>query len=166
SKTTDTSKTSRQRRPARAKPSAASGVQSPAWQDPDWGQLVAQLGLTGAARLLASNCALLRREGNTVHLGLDPRSESLLTKQRENALATSLSQHFGERLVVKIGIESSVGAETPETPVQEESRMADERMEAERRKLEADPNVQAMKTIFGAEVQTESIELINPSQSD
>ena len=166
SKTTDTSKTSRQRRPARAKPSAATGVQSQAWQDPDWGQLVAQLGLTGAARLLASNCALLRREGNTVHLGLDPRSESLLTKQRENALATSLSQHFGERLVVKIGIESTVGAETPETPVQEESRMADERMEAERQKLEADPNVQAMKTIFGAEVQTESIELINPSQSD
>jgi len=166
SRTANASKSSPQRRRTRAKPTTATGSESQAWQDPDWGQLVAQLGLSGAARLLASNCALLRREGNTVYLGLDPRSESLLTKQRESALATSLSRHFGERLVVKIGIEVVVGDETPETPVQEESRMADERMEAERQKLEADPNVQAMKTIFGAEVKTESIELINPSQSD
>ncbi|MGB5333549.1 MAG: DNA polymerase III subunit gamma/tau [Woeseiaceae bacterium] len=166
SRTAKASKSSPQRRQTRAKPTAATGSESQAWQDPDWGQLVGQLGLTGAARLLASNCALLRREGNTVYLGLDPRSESLLTKQRESELATSLSQHFGERLVAKIGIEATVGDATPETPVQEESRMADERMEAERQKLEADPNVQAMKTIFGAEVKTESIELINPSQSD
>ena len=164
--TADESHRSRQRKPARAKPAAASSVQPHTWQDPDWSQLVAKLGLAGAVRLLASNCAFLRREGNTVHLGLDPRSESLLTGQRKDALATSLSQHFGERLGVKIAVEAAVGAETPETPVQEESRMADERMEAERQKLEADPNVQAMKDIFGAEIKTESIELINPSQSD
>ncbi|MBT8111627.1 MAG: DNA polymerase III subunit gamma/tau [Gammaproteobacteria bacterium] len=156
----------RQRKPARAKPAAATGVQPQAWQDPDWSQLVAELGLAGAVRLLAVNCAFLRREGNTVHLGLDPRSESLLTRQRKDALATSLSQKFGEQLDVKIAVEATVGAETPETPVQEESRMADERMEAERQKLEADPNVQAMKDIFGAEIKTESIQLINPSQSD
>ncbi|MDH3364132.1 MAG: DNA polymerase III subunit gamma/tau [Gammaproteobacteria bacterium] len=166
SSTADQARKSQQRKPARAQPAAAADVEPQTWQDPDWRQLVAQLGLAGAVRLLASNCAFLRRERNTVYLGLDPRSESLLTRQREDALAASLSRHFGERLVVKIAIESAVGDETPETPVQEESRIADERMEVERQKLEADPNVQAMKTIFGAEVKTESIELINPSQSD
>jgi len=164
--TADKPHKSRQRKPARAKPAAAGNSQPQTWQDPDWSQLVAKLGLAGAVRLLASNCAFLRREGDTVHLGLDPRSESLLTKQRKDALATSLSRHFGERLDVKIAVEAAVGAETPETPVQEESRMADERMEAERQKLEADPNVQAMKDIFGAEIKTGSIQLINPSQSD
>ena len=164
--TADKPHKSRQRKPARTKPAAAGNSQPQTWQDPDWSQLVAKLGLAGAVRLLASNCAFLRREGDTVHLGLDPRSESLLTKQRKDALATSLSRHFGERLGVKIAVEAAVGAETPETPVQEESRMADERMEAERQKLEADPNVQAMKDIFGAEIKTESIQLINPSQSD
>jgi hypothetical protein len=44
--------------------------------------------------------------------------------------------------------------------------MADERMEAARQTLEADPNVQALKDMFGAELKTDSIELINPSQSD
>ena len=63
-------------------------------------------------------------------------------------------------------MEIEIGAEGNETPLQEETRLADERMEAERQKLEADPNVQAMKNMFGAELKTDSIELINPTQAD
>ena len=116
----------------------------------------------GTIGMLASNCVYLRREGNTVCLGLDRRSESLLTRQRKEALAERLSAHFGERLVVDI----ELGAEAGETPVQEESRLADERMEAARQSLEADPNVQALKDMFGAELKPESIELINSPRSD
>jgi DNA polymerase-3 subunit gamma/tau len=145
-----------------AVPKESAAAPSRNWEDPEWSTLVSELGLTGAVRLLATNCVFLRREANTVYLGLDPRSDSLLTKQRKGALAERLSQAFGEQLVVDIAI----GADAGETPVQEESRMADERLEAERQKLEADPNVQAMKNIFGAEIKTETIELINPAQSD
>jgi len=135
---------------------------SQTWQEPDWSALVATLGLTGAVRLLAINCVFLQRTANTIHLGLDRRSESLLTKQRKNSLAERLSSHFGESLQVDI----EIGADEGETPVQEESRMADERMEAARQTLEADPNVQALKNMFGAELKTDSIELIKPSQPD
>ncbi len=132
------------------------------WTDPDWSSLVVQLGLQGAVRLLAGNCALLARAGNTIQLGLDPRSESLLTKQRKDSLAGALSAHFGEKLSVEITLSADAG----ETPVQEETRMADERLEAARLSLEADPNVQTLKNMFGAELKTDSIELINPPQSD
>jgi DNA polymerase-3 subunit gamma/tau len=143
--------------------SKASEVQqSQAWSEPDWSALVATLGLTGAVRMLAINCVFLRRTSSTIHLGLDPRSESLLTKQRKDSLAEHLSTHFGESLQVDIELGSDAG----ETPVQEETRMADERMEAARQTLEADPNVQALKTMFGAELKTDSIELIKSSQSD
>jgi DNA polymerase-3 subunit gamma/tau len=108
-------------------------------------------------RLLASNCALLKREGNTVFLSLDPRSESMLTRQRKDAIADSLSKHFGEALRVDI----SPGASHVETPVQQESRIADEQLEAARLSLEKDPNVQALKDMFGAELRTESIEIIS-----
>ena len=163
-----------ERPPQVAKPAAAAAGSKPAakkvvaksWRDPDWSQLVTQLGLSGAVRLLASNCAYLRRNANTIYLGLDPRSDSLLTKQRREALAESLSQHLGENLVVDIAVDAALGAETSETPVQQESRIADERMEVARQELEVDPNVQAMKNIFGAELKTDTIELINPSQSD
>ncbi len=146
---------------ATAEQAADSGGPVP-WTDPDWGQLVLTLGLTGTVRLLASNCAYLRRVGNTIHLGLDPASESFLTRNRKDALAASLSEHFGEQLTVDIAL----GAQAKETPLQEESRLADERLEAARQSLEADPNVQAMKNMFGAELKTDTIELINPPQTD
>jgi len=132
-------------------------AESQAWSDPDWSQLVVGLGLSGAVRLLASNCAYLRREENTVFLGLDPRSESMLTKQRKDTIAETLSEHFGEKLLVDI----TIGSEVAETPVQQESRMVDEQLEEARKNLEADPNVQAMKNIFGAELKTDTIELIS-----
>jgi DNA polymerase-3 subunit gamma/tau len=127
------------------------------WSDPDWSQLVSDLELSGAVRLLASNCAYLRREGNTVFLGLDPRSDSMLTKQRKDIIAERLTAHYGENLVVDIAL----GSAAEETPVQAESRMADERLEEARQSLEADPNVQALKNMFGAELKTDTIEIIS-----
>jgi len=126
------------------------------WSDPDWSQLVSELGFGGAVRLLASNCAFLRREGLTVYLGLDPRSESMLTKQRKDAIAERLSAHFGENLSVDIAL----GSAAEETPVQQESRLSDERLEEARESLEADPNVQKLKSMFGAELKTDTIEII------
>ena len=125
--------------------------------DPEWSALVAGLGLTGAVRLLASNCAYLRRDGNTLMLGLDPRSESMLTKSRRDQLAAHLSEHFGETLTVDIDIVASPAAETP---MQQETRLADERLEQARRSLEEDPNVQTLKNMFGAEMQADSVEII------
>ncbi len=143
--------------PARsAEPASAAHTQTVAWAEPDWKQLVSDLKLSGALRLLASNCAYLKRDANTVYLGLDPRSEAMLTKQRKDAIADRLSEHFGEQLIVDI----SMQATTVETPLQQESRMADERLEEARQTLEADPNVQTLKTMFGAELKTDTIEII------
>ena len=73
-----------------------------------------------------------------------------------------MSEHFGESLSVDIELAADAG----ETPSQEESRLADERLEAARQSLEADPNVQALKDMFGAELKTDSIELHTQPQSD
>jgi len=143
-------------KPVQAK-TALPVVESQTWSDPEWSELVVSLAISGAVRLLASNCAYLRREGNTVFLGLDPRSESMLTKQRKDTIAESLSKHFGEKLQIDI----TIGSEVAETPVQQESRMADEQLEEARKNLEADPNVQAMKSMFGAELRTDTIEIIS-----
>jgi DNA polymerase-3 subunit gamma/tau len=147
---------------AKVSDSADKAARKAQWQDPDWKSLMNEIGLSGAVRLLAGNCALLRREGNTLFLSLDPRSESMLTRQRKEALATALSDHFSEPLLVDI----SMGEAAAETPMQEETRLADERIEAARELLEADPNVQAIKNMFDAELKTDSIELINPTQND
>ncbi|MDJ0918140.1 MAG: DNA polymerase III subunit gamma/tau [Woeseiaceae bacterium] len=137
----------------------ASGTAA-AWGDPDWSTLHTQIGLTGLVRILASNCALLKRQGSTVFLSLDARSESYLTGERKKKIAEALSKHFGETLTVDI----TVGVEAAETPVQAETRMQDEKLEQARQSLESDPNVQSLKTMFNAEIKTETITPIGDSE--
>ncbi len=158
--------------PAPSKAAAGSAAGAPSsrateskavrWQDPDWARLLPELGLNGAARLLAGNCAFLKREDDTIYFNLDASFEAMLTTARQEAVAEALSRHFGEALKVKV----SVGDSTEETPHQEETRLADEGMEAARQQLENDPNVKAMKSMFGAELNTDTIEIIASPQSD
>ncbi len=136
-----------------------------AWDEPDWASLIPSLGLKGAARMLAINCAYLRREGNTIHFRADKNAESVLTRERQAALEEALSKHFGEPL--RVGIEiTEAPVEGTETPVETEARVTDERYEAARESIEADPNVQTLKNMFGAELKTDSIEPIQPQRSD
>jgi DNA polymerase-3 subunit gamma/tau len=132
------------------------------WKDPDWNAVIGELNLSGANKLLASNCAYSHRERGTLHFNLDSRSESLLTKSREKALAAAVSDRFGEQLRVEISISRSA----PETPLQEEARRADEQMAAARASLESDPNVKALQDMFGAQLKPESIELIHTTPAD
>lgn len=147
---------------AHAEPASPAAVRAMPWKEPDWSPLVAEMSLPGAVRLLAGNCAYLRRDGDTVFLSIDPRSESLLTRPRKEALANALSERFGEPLAVDI----TVGIAADETPLQEETRRADEKIEAAIATLESDPNVKSLQDMFGAELNMDSIELINNTQND
>ena len=146
----------------RATPEAPAAPTTVQWQDPDWSELVGQLGLTGSLRMLAASCAYIARDGNRVRLGLDPRSESYLTNTRRQGLSEALSKHYGEPLVADI----TVGEGDGETPIQQETRLADERLDAARVDLESDPNVQTLKNLFGAELKADSIEILNQPGTD
>jgi len=123
--------------------------------EPVWSELIEQLGINGAVKLLASNCACVRRESNVIYLCLDGRSESLLTSSRQAALSKALGAHFGKPLRVEIAID----AVKTETPLQEEARKIDEGRNAARAGLEADPNVKALKDMFGAQLIPDSVEI-------
>lgn len=133
-----------------------------AWHEPNWSQLVEDMALPGAVRLLAGNCSYLRRSDSTIYLSIDPRSESLLTRPRKEALANALSDRFGEPL----GVDISLGSANAETPLQEESRLADEKIEAAIAALESDPNVKSLKDMFGAELKTDSVEILDRTSQD
>jgi DNA polymerase-3 subunit gamma/tau len=136
-------------------PKVAATANGNRWEEPVWAELINRLSLSGFNKQLASNCAYLRREDNTVFLSLDHRSESYLTRSRQAALAESLSAHFAEELKVDISVGAAPAAETP---TQLEARQETEELEAARVGLEADPNVKALKDMFGAELVAESVE--------
>ncbi len=125
-------------------------------EKPDWSELVNVIGLSGAAKMLASNCAFVSRDGNVMRLRLDAKSESFLTKSAEKNMKEALCRHFGESLRIAI----SIGEPESATPAQQEARRVDAQYEAARASIEADPNVKALKDLFGAEINPDSIEPI------
>ena len=123
----------------------------------EWGEILAQLDLQGAARQLASHCALLGREGAVVKLSIDPRSRALRTASLEEKLGQALSRHFGQA----IRLEFTTAGEAAETPAQARQRASEEQNEAARRAFEADPGVQGFRERFGAAPVPETIRPAN-----
>ena len=127
--------------------------------------MVDLLDVKGTLKLLAKSCALLDRDESSVRLALDARSESFLTRDRETGLAEALSKYFGKPLKVSIALQGERAEQDFETPLQKEERQEDERLEAARRSLDDDPNVVAMKEMFGAEMSRNSVELVKPDSN-
>ena len=129
----------------------AEAAASPVSQD--WSAIVAALDVSAGAKQLASNCALLGREGATVRLALDPRSSMMRTSNLEDKLAQALSRYYGSPVRLEIELRET----TPETPAR-----AAERNDAQLRSqaqvaFEADPVVESFKQRFGASVLADSV---------
>ncbi len=114
--------------------------------DGSWGAILNQLDLQGAARQLASHCALVGRQGGLVRLALDPRVKFVRTPSQEEKLAQALSRHYGEN----VRLEFTTGAPDTETPAQAEQRASQQELETARQSFEADPGVQGLRERFGA----------------
>ncbi len=128
--------------------SAGAGADADAWS-----AIIAQLDLQGAARQLASHCALLGREGPLVRLALDPRVQTVRTRAQEEKLAQALSRFYGEPVRVEL-----VTEEPGDTPARAQQRAALAQLEAARQTLEEDATVRALKERFGATVQPDSVQ--------
>jgi len=123
----------------------------------NWPAIIEQMaeqGLAGLARQLASHCALAGRQGAVVRLLLDPRSQSIRTRSNEEKLSAALARYSGETLRVQIELAEG---DTPVTPARERDRMADERQERARVALEEDPNIQALRSQLGATIFADSV---------
>jgi DNA polymerase-3 subunit gamma/tau len=151
---------------AAARPEASDGAAAPAPTAPlapaaplDWSAILAGLELQGLARQLASNCALLGREGGVVRLALDARGASLRTRALEDKLAQALSRYFGA--TVRLQIELDDAHETPARSA--ERAEAQQRVQAQMA-FESDPIVGTFKERFGASVLPESVRPAKPSE--
>ena len=121
----------------------------------DWNAMVAQMNLGGITRQLAVNCAFLGKHGNKVRLSLDPEGAHYRTQMMEDKLKQALSTYYGEPVVLEF-VEGA-GPEVMNTPARQLKAAADDRLQNARAAIESDPNIRAMKEIFGATVTPESI---------
>jgi DNA polymerase-3 subunit gamma/tau len=127
---------------------AAAGAIEPV----QWSRVIGDLDLTGAARQLATNCALLEHAGNTLRFAIDPKVSR--TPSQVERLGQALSRYLGTH----VKLEFVEGAGVPvETPSQTGERRSAEALEAARRSLEEDPMVRELKSRFGATLHPESV---------
>jgi DNA polymerase-3 subunit gamma/tau len=116
-----------------------------------WGRVIGDLDVSGAARQLATNCALLEHRGNLLRLAIDPKVAR--TPPQVEKLAQALSKYLGG----PVKLEFVEGAPIVETPTQSGERRSAEALDAARRALEEDPTVREMKARFGATLHPESV---------
>jgi DNA polymerase-3 subunit gamma/tau len=118
-----------------------------------WPETLAALELGGAARQLASHCALLGREGGLVRLALDPAQSLLKTAALVDKLSQALAKHLGESVKVEVELAQS----TVDTPARAEQREVEATLSTARRSIDEDPTVRGFKERFGATVKTDSV---------
>jgi DNA polymerase-3 subunit gamma/tau len=116
-----------------------------------WSRVIADLDLSGAARQLATNLALVEHQGNTLRFAVDPRVG------RTPAQVEKLTQALGRYLGGHVKIEFLEGTVNVETPSQTGERRTAETLDAARRSLEEDPTVRELKSRFGATLHPESV---------
>ena len=116
-----------------------------------WARVIGDLDVTGAARQLASNCALLEHRGNLLRLAVDPKVSR--TAPQVERLVQALSKYLG----TNVKLEFVDGAPAVETPAQHGERRSAEALDDARRSLEEDPTVRELKTRFGATLHPESV---------
>jgi len=146
--------------PVRTESSRPAEVQAPRAAAPsgDWATIVPQLNLQGPSSQLAAHCMLTGKQGNRVLLALDAEGETFRRPALEERLAQALSTYYGE----PIKLELSSVTDATHTPARIQKAAADDRMQAARASIDNDPNIRAMRDIFGATVQPDSI---RPSDS-
>jgi DNA polymerase-3 subunit gamma/tau len=116
-----------------------------------WSRVIGDLDITGAARQLATNCALVEHRGSTLRFAVDAKVAR--TPPQVERLAQALAKYLGGH----VKLEFVDGAAPVETPAQSGERRSAEALETARRVLEEDPTVREMKSRFGATLHPESV---------
>src|SRR5467141_2312653 len=72
--------------------------------DKSWPELARQLAVTGAARELARNAELRRREGSLFELAVPKEKAYLADRNYEDKLKAALEQHLGGGVTVRVSV--------------------------------------------------------------
>ncbi|HKS58070.1 MAG TPA: DNA polymerase III subunit gamma/tau [Steroidobacteraceae bacterium] len=119
----------------------------------DWPAMVAQMNLQGMVKELAAHVSFAGKQGNKVQLVLDADGEHFRRPQLEEKLAQALTAYFGE----PVRLELTVADRELDTLARQQKAAADDRVQQAKAAIENDPNVRAMRDMFGATVQPDSV---------
>jgi DNA polymerase-3 subunit gamma/tau len=142
--------------PAGMVPSLQAGPSKKNDSKRDWPDIVAELELTGMARMLAQHCELVRHEEGRMELSIPKVHERLLDKPYQEKLKAALQQRFGPELRVAI----SVGEGNGNSPAALADRDRQRRHAEAVAEIEQDPFVRELVENFDARIVESTIKPI------
>ncbi len=119
----------------------------------DWNDIVAQLNLTGAARILAQNCNLAAMGDNEVQLVASPKQKPLIQAKQVERINEALNDYLQRKVKIKI----TVSEQTHNTPADIAKKAEEDRHEAAKQAISNDPKVQKIMKTFDATIVESSI---------
>lgn len=121
--------------------------------DQRWFDWVQKMQLKGAALILAQNCTILEYNNDQLHLALDAPHKPLLQKKYTDRINDAINQLLGKPIKLNISVKQNVS----NTPNEITKQKAQQNQSAAEKNINNDPNVQAIKDHFDAEIISGSI---------
>jgi DNA polymerase-3 subunit gamma/tau len=134
--------------PTRKAAPASKPTAAQSGSDNDWPQLAQQLPVTGAARELARNAELRRRDGGLFEFAVPKAKAYLAERPYQEKLKAALEQHLGTPVTVKV----SVGEVSGATAAGIEAGEREAARAAATQAVQADGFVKDLVTLFDAKV--------------
>lgn len=127
----------------------------------DWGSILPHLELRGMASALATHCALLSYDGETLRLGVMPEHTTMKTATSQQRITEAIQRVLGEH--VNVIIDSLQTAPDPhlQSPAQKATQAATQRQQAAEQAIQSDAVTQTLKQNFDAEIVPGSIRPID-----
>lgn len=117
-----------------------------------WGQLIAQLNLSGMAAALASHCVLESYDGKRLVCLLSPKHAPLHNAAVVDRLSQALTVYLGQPVICEI----KMGEVLAQTPAEAQALVTEAAHREAKSLLEQDPVVQGLREVFGAKLDVSS----------
>jgi DNA polymerase-3 subunit gamma/tau len=130
------------------KGAAAKPLPTPSAQSKGWPEIVQQLPVTGAARELARNAELRRRDGALFELVVPKAKAYLAERSYVDKLKSALEQHLGSATTLKVSVGEVAGA----TAASLEAGEREARRAAAAQAVQSDGFVQDLVNLFDGKV--------------
>lgn len=119
----------------------------------DWSTVASQMSVQGLARELAVNSVLINREPSLIRLMLSPKYEYLNRKSVTETLRSAISNYIGANIQLIVELKEPES----QTPASKEKERNENRHRAAVSAFHNDPNVHALRQVFDAVPDNESI---------
>jgi DNA polymerase III subunit gamma/tau len=121
----------------------------------NWREILPQLGLTGLAQALASNCSIEKLSENRIEFILPANYKAMVTPKLIERIEQALSHYFNKAIKINLNLTSEVvSSPAKEQAVEHEVRRASA-LEA----LQQDASVQKIQSLFNAALDSDSLTL-------